>query len=625
MVELSALVVGVHLLRAITASIAEPVLARDIWTVLFVLLVVAIAGCGLPMFWLLQRVSQWNETHTRRHRAPAWLPYWILIVAPLVTGTVVLSMKHGSELGVVGVLLLLCFAAIEGGLWWCNERLWFKPVTHVCLLAGAAGVAVAPWIDTASYASLQAQNGASATVLRLLQRSTDIDADGFSSLFGGGDCAAWDANVYFAARDIADNGVDENCDGDDAKAVNTEVLARFSGHAQELKGRQQPFNVIWIVADAIRADRTSLYDNRRHTTPELQAFAKRSLLFSHATSQSSATMFSIPSMFAGLNPSSMDWEKKQGRLHPSNKQALLASRLKQRGYRTGAVVSDYFTSRIRGVLRGFDTVREYTSFGRRHEVDAESARLTTSFALDLLHQDNFKQPFFLFYYYVGGHHPYKPPASVLLPGDAHDKSALRGYDRELKFLDQHLGLLLDHLRYHQDIWDRTIIIVSSDHGEEFKEHGGTKHAQTCYEESLHVPLIVRIPGMEPKIVDSRVALVDLVPTLEEVMGLEPEGPTDGQSLLVPALSPGMAPDNRPIFCSAISHNSKKAGFFIESVRTNAFTYIRDVLKNTNELYLAADTSQKHNVRTDHPDVAAELDRLLSASRSGNLFEQRLSD
>lgn len=98
-----------------------------------------------------------------------------------------------------------------------------------------------------------------------------------------------------------------------------------------------------------------------------------------------------------------------------------------------------------------------------------------------------------------------------------------------------------------DLWDRTLLIVTSDHGEEFGEHGGAIHSRTCYGEVTRVPLIVRIPGESPQRIQARVALLDIAPTLLELLGGDPpDVRLDGQSLYISAQEPGLLDANRPI-------------------------------------------------------------------------------
>ncbi len=182
---------------------------------------------------------------------------------------------------------------------------------------------------------------------------------------------------------------------------------------------------------------------------------------------------------------------------------------------------------------------------------------------------------------------------------------------------------MSHLR-NVDVWKDTIVIITSDHGEEFEEHGKTIHSQACYVESVHVPLIVRIPGYGAKRVTSPVALVDIVPTLVEVLDVQEGAPaTDGQSLVVPALTPRAAPRERPIFCSIYQLLGGRRNFFTRAVRTESHSLVFEVISDQVELYdLVEDPKETVNIAEKNPEVVGRLRGLLGASLTGNLWEAR---
>jgi arylsulfatase A-like enzyme len=111
---------------------------------------------------------------------------------------------------------------------------------------------------------------------------------------------------------------------------------------------------------------------------------------------------------------------------------------------------------------------------------------------------------------------------------------------------------------YNGLWDDTIFIVTSDHGEEFGEHGGERHGYTCYRESTHVPLLLHVPGLEGQRITQPVALVDIVPTVLELIGADAGGAElDGQSLLIPPLAPAHASVDRPIFCRLSARDASR--------------------------------------------------------------------
>jgi arylsulfatase A-like enzyme len=236
-----------------------------------------------------------------------------------------------------------------------------------------------------------------------------------------------------------------------------------------------------------------------------------------------------------------------------------------------------------------------------------------------------EKPFFLTVYIPDPHHPYDDHAIGI---DAFGSGTQARYDEEIAFSDRHIGFLAEYLIYN-DLWDDTIFIVTSDHGEEFGEHEGKKHARTCYHESTHVPLLVHIPGIEPQRIDDFVALTDVVPTIAELVGLPlAEAELDGQSLLVPTLTPAQTPTDRRVYCSVISQRAKQGNFFRRAVRSGKWLLVHELIEGTYELYdTQADPEEQRNVydrMADEPEIK-QLRGALNQRLTGNLAERLLTD
>jgi arylsulfatase A-like enzyme len=204
------------------------------------------------------------------------------------------------------------------------------------------------------------------------------------------------------------------------------------------------------------------------------------------------------------------------------------------------------------------------------------------------------------------------------------------YDGEIAFADRYTGFLVDYLRYLRPLWDQTIFVFTADHGEEFGEHGGKTHAYTCHEESTHVPLLVRIPGVAGQRIEARVALVDIVPTILEAIGAGPGGMRlDGESLLLPAFAPSSVDPDRPVFCSVLSQKSGQGDFFRQSVRSGDRVLFHDSATGRLELYdTTADRAEKRDLVAEgdlREQATVELLKgALEASMTGNLRELRLT-
>ena len=332
-----------------------------------------------------------------------------------------------------------------------------------------------------------------------------------------------------------------------------------------------PPNVLLISLDTTRRDHLSCYGYERPTTPNIDALANEGLLFTRAAAVSSWTLPTHVSMLTGLYPrthgahfmaqdeESAVPEFSLGAMTPSCR--TLAEVLDVAGFNTGAIVSNsYFLQPKLGLNRGFHHY-DFTQAGE--PLFYRPAEEITDAAVDWLGKQ--ANPFFLFLNYMDPHAPYLPPepydrrfASFPEQGELRRSFAdwkaytertaqvKQGgkplsereaayfrdqYDGELAYLDAEVGRLLDWLR-DQDRFDDTLIVVTSDHGEAFGEHGVAGHGVTLYEHQLAIPLIVKPPGSaNAERIDVRVSQVDIFPTVLEILGMEVPGDIQGASVL----------------------------------------------------------------------------------------------
>ncbi|TFH32256.1 MAG: hypothetical protein E4H00_01810 [Myxococcales bacterium] len=562
-----------------------------------------------------------------RPRSPL-LRYLLFVALPSGLLLVPMFTEFGVQLGILTTpFALVLFFVSEGLLWQVAQAIrskWFAAaggrahklahrVLVGLLLVAMAGAVI---LFEAWPGATLAVGTVTPSAVEWLQRLTDVDRDGVSSLFGGGDCAAFDAGRSPTNTEIPNNGVDDDCDGGDATATgHLPKLEPFYGEL--LASEKKRFNVLILVVDSLRPDHLGAHGYKKKTSPHIDEIAADAWLFTDAYSQSSTTALSMPSMISGRRPSSMRWKGGYPELVESER--TLPVLLAREGYDTTLAINRYVVRHLKGLQRDFQqvlTVPEGT--------DWQSGAYIISDVISAVDDaKRAKRPFFIMAHFDDVHHPYRAYLGRSVPTFPNTTHNLDAYDRCIANFDNMLRLLTSHLK-QKGVWDDTIVILTSDHGEEFREHGGEIHSLTCYTESVRVPLIVRIPGFAPQRIHNRVALIDLVPTLLETLSLPSDAlAVDGQSLLVPGLAPQRAPKGRPIFCSVFQLMSGRKNFFIRSVRTDKHTLVYEAFSDHFELYdTVTDPRERHDIAADHPETVEDLRGLLGASATGNLWEAR---
>jgi arylsulfatase A-like enzyme len=292
-------------------------------------------------------------------------------------------------------------------------------------------------------------------------------------------------------------------------------------------GSSRP-NVIIYLVDTLRADHLGVFGYSRDTSPVLDRWAADAVVFEQAYSPTSWTKSATVSLLSGLDPINHRVEDRLDVIPPRVR--LLSERLDSLGYENLAVVTNPNVLPLWGFDRGFDVYRDLDSIGRSARADAVLDTVTAAIP-DLAR----KQPFFLYVHLLDPHDPYDPPPPFdsrfaedpAVPGSG----MIAAYDGEVAFGDSQFQRLLDALKAH-DLDEVTLIVFVSDHGEELLDHGGRGHGKTLYEEVLRVPLVIGFPGRADagRRVDTRVSLIDVVPTILSVLGEPPLPDLDGRDL-----------------------------------------------------------------------------------------------
>ncbi len=294
-----------------------------------------------------------------------------------------------------------------------------------------------------------------------------------------------------------------------------------------LKPVERRPNVIIYLIDTLRADHLGCYGYPRGTSPNIDRLAERATVYDRAVAQSSWTRASVASVLTGVGPEAHGAVGRRDRLVEDA--TTLAEVLGRSGYQTAAIVANPNVYRSFGFDQGFDRFVQLMGNFR-------GSRVVTKGARELIAEFDRDRPFFLYLHTIDPHHPYlpteelrrkfAPDSDALLervrkthrkelwvPEEAPGLSAL--YDAEIAHNDERFGELIDFLEA-EGLFDSTLIVFTSDHGEEFYDHGSWGHGKNLRAANLDVPLIVKFPGQtEARRSDASVQHIDLLPTVLE--------------------------------------------------------------------------------------------------------------
>ena len=285
-------------------------------------------------------------------------------------------------------------------------------------------------------------------------------------------------------------------------------------------GKSRP-DIILISIDTLRADRLGLYGYFFDTSPNIDAFAREAVVFKRHHAQAPLTLPSHTSMLTGLEPRHHGVHSNQRyRLKP---EALtLAELLKDQGYRTGAFVSAQVLHPVFGLDQGFDVYYGDSSVSRSNKGTYVPAETTTTRAIEWLKKLDTDKPFFLFVHYFDPHMPYHPPPRFEFPDP---------YDNELRYADEQIGRLFEFLQ-QTGRYQEALCVITADHGQSLGEHDLRGHTTILYEQTLHIPLVIRFPGgmNGGRSIDMMTRSTDLLPTLMGFLHIETDIDCDGINL-----------------------------------------------------------------------------------------------
>lgn len=411
------------------------------------------------------------------------------------------------------------------------------------------------------------------------------------------------------------------------------------GAAPTPRSGDAPANFLLITVDTLRADHLGFHGYERNTSRFLDRFARESIAFRDASVQVPKTLPSMSSMMTSLYP---EQAGVMANLHVLPRaRRTLAEELQAHGFHTVAHTTNLLLNDRRGMDQGFDEFSSTSPMDAAELTDWAIARLDAGF----------EGRFFMWIHYTDPHGPYDPPApnDRLFVGDEHydptrkvvldyeripgfDPNLILGavpiyqqeplkdherrterdfyvarYDGEIHYLDQQLGRLFSYLEETGALAD-TMVVFTSDHGEGLGEHDYYfEHGWFVYQDQLHVPWLIRLPGQTPRSIERPVELLDLAPTLVDLLGLPVTGHFQGTSLVPLVEDREIHP--APIYAVT---PSEYPGQQYKGLRVGPIKYIVDH-DDREELYdLAEDPLETKNLAAERPKQLAEFREWLAS-------------
>lgn len=365
--------------------------------------------------------------------------------------------------------------------------------------------------------------------------------------------------------------------------------------------------VVLISIDTLRADRLPAYGYTKVRTPLLDRFQQEAWLFENPYTPCPLTLPAHTTMLTGLLPPEHGVRNNAGFVFDGKAHPSLPLFLRQHGYATGAAVSSYVLHFQTGLGALFDYYEDSVDMtpGVQSVHYRRSGDKTAAFARGWIAKHSTEPFFFLFHIYEP-HLPYEPPEPF---------RSLYGvsYDAEVATSDAIVGAFLEDLK-QLGVYDRAVVIVTSDHGEGLGDHGEEQHGIFLYREAIHVPLFLKLPGGfgAGRRVAARAQLSDLFPTVTAALGLPTPKEVSGRSLL--SISERGAPD-RVIYGETLFPRLQLGWSDLRSVLHERYHYIHGPRP---ELYdIMADPAELHDLIKSEATTASRLAKELQRFPQGN--------
>ena len=362
-------------------------------------------------------------------------------------------------------------------------------------------------------------------------------------------------------------------------------------------------SVVLVTIDTLRADRVGAYGWRAARTPAIDTLAAAGARFARAYAAAPITLTSHATLITGVNP------PRHGARHNGmqvrSDVPTLATVLREKEFATAAFIAAFPLDHRFGLNRGFDTYSDALPRGPDGRLlNERSGRAVVDEALEWLRSHTQERRIFLWVHLFEPHAPYEGNGS---PADARRRSVSDRYDDEIASADAQVGRLIEGLAGRRA---STLIVLAGDHGEAFGEHGEVGHSVFVYDTTLRVPLVIAGPRVRPGAqIDEPVSLVDVMPTILELMGLQPSS-TDGISLVYTFDRQAVgdrhakAPQRRLLYAESFAPLLDFGWSSLRSVRVGEDKYIAAPRP---ELYdVRGDAGENLNVVATKPEVARAL-------------------
>ena len=403
-------------------------------------------------------------------------------------------------------------------------------------------------------------------------------------------------------------------------------------------------NAVIIVSDALRADVPGCYGGDAKT-PNIDWLARHGVLFENAHSTSASTAPSAISMFTGKYPNifrkgTINWGKMEmPAFYVPDSDLMLAEVLKDSGYKVKKDCENKQAFFFQN-MQGFEEIKAFSELTKQEKTYIEDitgikpelkyCRSMYGFLNSLLSASE-DRPFFLVKWILDPHSPYNPPAKfkkrinvdpsklsreidfysklqfigtpIIKKGNEYEQNYLQElYKKEVEFVDERIGFILRALK-HKDLFDSTYVIFTSDHGEMFGEHGQWCHGQNYYEELVRVPLIITGPGISKREREKTiVSLLDLMPTLKDLLGIKYEDNSQGKSFAGLLTQDPVNNENFAYFVQLNSDTTKFQDALLEN--NNKLIVLKD---DTCELYnLNDDPEESNDISKENPELVGRM-------------------